>query len=79
MAASGDGAMDKKLDTVEEVKKAFSDKQVDRWIMVGYRQWWKRKYGKSKSNSRYAKANKALKSMTNEEIAKLVDRIKEDF
>lgn len=79
MAASGDGAMDKKLDTVEEVKEAFSEKQIDRWIMVGYKQWHKRKFAKSKSNGRYAKANKALKSMSNKDIANLVERIKKTF
>lgn len=67
----------KKLETVEEVKAAYSEAQIERWIMVGYRQWFKRQ--NRKPMVREAQANRELKKMSKEQIQVLAQALKKKF
>lgn len=68
--------MAKELKTVDEVRAEFSGAQLDRWIMVGYRQWFKRKYAKKGSRSRELKLNRKLKTLSRVELLEKLENIK---
>lgn len=64
------------LDNAEAVREAFKDspKLLDSWLMVGYRNWAKRK--KLTSFSKMAKFNKELKGLSREEWSKMKDAVR---
>jgi len=60
--------------SIEEVKAEFSEKQLDSWIMVGYRQYMKRRA--KKPQTALTKFNKALKSKNPGEIHALIHKLR---
>lgn len=70
--------MQKKLTTVQEVKTEYAalPKLLDSWLMVGYRQWYRRTHLRKPKATKELEANKQLKSLNNEEWIALKKRVK---
>jgi len=66
------------LKTVAEVRAAFValPKLLDGWLMVGYRQWYRRVYMKKPKDTKELAANKQLKSLTDLEWKALKTKVK---
>jgi len=64
------------LTTAEQVMAAFPEKQWRRWVLVGYRQWWKRRNAQPTTRGKVVAANKDLRALSKEKLAKLRERLR---
>lgn len=66
------------LKTIDQVRKVYADlpKLLDSWLMVGYRQWYKRVHMKKSRSTKENEANKQLKSLTDLEWIALKKKVK---
>jgi hypothetical protein len=65
----------KKLETIREVRESFSGACIDRWIMIGYRQWWTRKYAPRRNMSREKAVNERIKKLSPCELQEVLRKL----
>lgn len=66
--------MEESITTADELRKAFSAKQLDIWLLAGYHAYLKRK--QPKSGSKLRKLDSKLKTLSKSEIKRIITLIR---
>lgn len=78
MVRPGQPSMKPPLLSAAEVKVEYAElpKLLDAWLMVGYRQWWKRQNVPRKSKAKELMANDKLKGLSPAQWTALKNKIR---